>query len=368
MHHLRVTPSRRRRLAKALALGALLLAALPVLLFIGYGLWRGHDVIGAFHYAFASHPDPEIEDREIPVHVPLRVEWMGNLESLALDEASGLATSPRRDDLLWAHNDSGGAHDLFAFDLRGRDLGSVRIDDSRLGDWEDMASFELDGRSYLLVGDVGDNFHWRRVLELHVIEEPELPLQASRASPAWTIRFSYPDGARDCEALAVDVAAEQVLLLTKRGLPPELYRVPLRAGADPDQVWVAERVAVLDSLPRPSARDLLIDPDFGLYRSQPTGFDLSADLAVVVTYGDAYVYPRRANEPWERVFERLPRRVELPHEFQREAGAMTPSGDALFVTTERDERGAAALFRIELGPMELGPAPETRGSEQDSSR
>jgi len=242
-----------------------------------------------------------------------------------------------------------------------------------LADWEDMASFELDGRPYLLVGDIGDNFHWRRELRLFVVAEPDLtswarlasprsgtsaaggsagpseaPLVSGSLRPAWTLRFSYPDGPRDSEALAIDIDSESVLLLTKRNVPPELYRVPLRPPVDPDEIRIAERVAALDTLPQPAAREFLLDPDFAESRAQPTGLDIAPRLAAVVTYGDAYLYPREPGQTWSQVFAGLPKRVALPLEPQREAGALSPNGDALYITTERDRRGAAALFRVVL--------------------
>src|SRR3546814_6484051 len=74
-------------------------------------------------------------------------------------------------------------------------------------DWEDIAAFELDGRRYLLVADTGDNGGLRRSLQLHVIEEPaslDEVAQHAPLEPAWSIAFRWPDGARDCEAVAGD--------------------------------------------------------------------------------------------------------------------------------------------------------------------
>jgi hypothetical protein len=228
----------------------------------------------------------------------------------------------------------------------------VRIDDSQLGDWEDMASFQLDGRPYLVVGDVGDNFLWRPVLELKVIEEPELselPLRDGATAPvAWTIRFRYPDGHRDCEALAVDEASERVLLVTKREIPAEVYEVPLRPDPDPKKIVVATRIAELDTIPQPGERDELEDPDYGAYRSEPTAFNLRGDLAAVVTYQDAYLFRRTAGEAWREALRRIPRRIALPYASQREAAAFSKDGRALYVTSERGPRGDAALFRVDL--------------------
>src|SRR5262245_9114395 len=139
---------------------ALAVALTPLALFVGFGLWRGLDV-GAGLIGFLEQPEgTTIDAAKVPFVQPRLVQWLGNLSDLDLSEASGIAVSNRRDDVLWVHNDSGNPHELFAVDVRGGSLGRVQIDDARLGDWEDMASFRLDGRPYLVVGDVGDNFRW----------------------------------------------------------------------------------------------------------------------------------------------------------------------------------------------------------------
>jgi hypothetical protein len=73
-----------------------------------------------------------------------------------LDEISGLAASRRHRGVLWVHDDGGNPERLFAVDLRGQRLATFRLEDVPKTDWEDIAAFELDGRAYLLVADVGD--------------------------------------------------------------------------------------------------------------------------------------------------------------------------------------------------------------------
>jgi hypothetical protein len=339
---------------------ALAVVLAMVLLFVASGLQRELDV-GAGLAGFFSVPQGiTIDAAKVPYVRPRSVEWLGNLQELDLSEASGIAASNRRDDVFWANNDSCNPHELFAFDAQGVGLGRVKIDDYRLvdcplGDWEDMASFQLDGRPYLVVGDVGDNFRWRRVLELKVVEEPELsvlPLRKDATAPlAWTIRFRYPDGYHDCEALAVDEASERVLLITKREIPAELYEVPLRADPDPARIHVAARVASLDTIPQPGERDVLEDPEYGAYRAEPTALALAGDLGVVVTYGDAYVFERADGDGWGQALRRIPRRIALPYAGQREAATLSKDGRYLYVTSERGPRGDAALFRVDLADL-----------------
>jgi hypothetical protein len=347
-----------RWLRGAIAL-ALLVAASPVLLLIAFGLWRGYDVpAGLYGLAFPYRSGTTIDPARVPYVGPLRVEWLGELESLDLSEASGLAPSNRRDDLFWSENDSGNPHELFAIDARGRDLGRVQVDDSVFGDWEDVTSFRLDDRPYLLIADTGDNLRWRPELQLIAVEEPAVAgtiAANATARPAWVVRFRYPDGMHDCEAVAVDEARERIVLVTKRDIPALVYELPLRAAAD-GAVQVAERVGALDTIPQPVERDRLEDADLGGYRSQPTAASIAGDRLVIVTYKDAYLYSRAAGESFGAAVRRVPARIALPQGPGREAGALSRDGRFLYVTAERGARGDAGVYRVDLAGLPAGSA------------
>ncbi|MFD2015217.1 hypothetical protein ACFSJQ_04085 [Vibrio olivae] len=76
-----------------------------------------------------------------------------------INEASGLTRSRRDNNVLWVNNDSGNAAEIYAINPQGERLATVTIPDIDLEwlDWEDMASFEMDGKAYLMIADVGDN-------------------------------------------------------------------------------------------------------------------------------------------------------------------------------------------------------------------
>jgi hypothetical protein len=145
----------------------------------------------------------------------------GIITEAALAEISGLAVSRRDPAVLWTHNDSGNTPDIFAIDRQGRLLATVRLRGVPNIDFEDIAAFELDGVPHLLVADVGDNGGIRRELQLHVLREPDVT--DGEAEIAWTVRFRWPDGPRDCEGVAVDAQTGEVLLASKKRVPPELF-------------------------------------------------------------------------------------------------------------------------------------------------
>ena len=273
----------------------------------------------------------------------------GHLQAAKLVEASGLAASRRQPGLLWAINDSGNEPMLFAFAADGSDLGQVTLAGVSNVDWEDLAAFTWNGEPWLLVADVGDNPGRRSQVVLHALREPQVDAQgrfAGAVRPSWSLAFTYPDGPRDCEAVAVDETAGQILLLSKRSEPPVLYSLHLGPPVD-ERPQVATVIGPLATIPPPTATDLLLP--YGRYRSQPTALDLSADSTelLALTYRHAYLFHRDSAQDWAKVLSAPPQTIELPDLFtlaQREAACFSPDGKSLFIT---GEGAGAALLRLE---------------------
>ncbi len=270
---------------------------------------------------------------------PIRYERgrvVARLERAAIDESSGLAASRRHADVLWTHNDSGDRPRLFAVDRRGRHVGQILLRGARHVDWEDMASAVLDGTPTLIVADVGDNDRRRPVVRLYLATEPDprAPATASRETfrVRRTITFTYADGPRDCEAVAVDPTEPAVYLVDKQIIGPSgVYRLPLAAPAtQPSERLVAERIATLDCAP-------------------VTAMDISPDgrRAIIGTYGDAFEVTRRGGERWAEAFARRPRRIVLPRRRQGEALCYGADGVTLYATSEKTP---APLIEVRPAP------------------
>jgi hypothetical protein len=251
-----------------------------------------------------------------------------------LGEVSGLAASRRHADLLWVHNDGGGGPFLYALGIRGGLRGVLEVEGVINTDWEDMAAFTLDGEHYLLVADTGDNGGLRHTLQLHVVAEPGSIADDTRAPAAWSIVFRWPDGPRDCEAVAVDVANERILLVSKKRRPPEVFSLPLRPGGS--AVQVAELVGTLAGVPVPSEAERQSDPGRPSLRGQVTAADMSPDgrRLAVLTYDEVLVYERNDDEAWEQAFARRPRLQTLPLLPQAEALGWSADGTRLHATGE----------------------------------
>ena len=276
---------------------------------------------------------------------------VGELVHPDLTEVSGMAASRLRNDRLWVINDSHNGPYLYAIGTTGNHLGRVKLKNAPNVDWEDLASFRWQGEAYLLVADFGDNRAIRKNCILYVLHEPKVNelMQTDSASVdwAWRIKFTYEDGPRDSESVAVDPKHKKILIVTKRKWPPQLYELRLDMLSE-DRVHVARRLTTIDHIPEPSAEDIDKDPRFGRFASQPTAMDLSPirRWAVVLSYKNAYLFSVHPEADWQTVFQQVPQTVELPRLRQAEAINFSADNTALFVTSEQRPSPLLRLNRI----------------------
>ncbi len=264
----------------------------------------------------------------------VRQEAEFRIQSGAVPEASGLAVSPEDGRFMWILNDSGAGPVVHLFNTDGTDRGQLEVEGVENVDWEDLAAFTLDGRSYLLVADTGDNHSKREDCRLHIVEEPSLPrdgaLLAARLKPAWTIEISYEDGPRDCESVAVDAAAGKIILVSKRTKPPVVYELPLRPEGRGK--IIAKRLG----------ETAVRNPE-GVFKmpfhEQPTGMSISSDgsQAALLSYWGVFIFPRAKGESWREALAKPPV-VLAPHGMaQAEAIAYSGDGRCLFLVSERGD-------------------------------
>ena len=281
---------------------------------------------------------------EEPSQIPWsQALWLGDIEDPRLNESSGLAASNYATDVLWSINDSGDGPNIFALSTAGEALGRWQIDVDKPIDWEAMDAFSLNGKGYLLIADVGDNFARRQSVSFLVVEEPKLEVDQERPLPvAWQVEFSYPNGPKDSEAVAVDAAAGRVLILSKRTFPNELYAVPLRVTESTK--IVAEKIANLHPLPRNVPGNEALYGRAAPYQGMPTGMSLKGERLLVTTYRDAYLYD------YGDVTQE-PSRIPLPLAGQREAIAFARDSDSTaYVSSERkNTTEIAEIFELNFG-------------------
>lgn len=150
---------------------------------------------------------------------------IANLKNSSIDESSGLAASRLTANVYWTHNDSGDGPFVYAFDATGESRGVFRVAGAQARDWEDMAigPGPERGKSYLYLGDIGDNDEKREEIVVYRVAEPALKptdktttkTRPAATSPAEAIRLRYPDGKHDAETLLVHPTSGNLYVVTK---------------------------------------------------------------------------------------------------------------------------------------------------------
>ena len=266
---------------------------------------------------------------------------VGRVADPSLNELSGLAASTINPGLMWAHNDSGHDPSIYCLEQSGVSCGVWNLTGASSQDWEDIAigPGPDPGTSYLYVGDIGDNVG--RLAEITVYRTPEPRVgTATRTStadlpqptePAESIRFRYPDGAHDAEALMVHPQSGDVYIITKEAVSG-VYRAT--APLDPSKTTTLERVARFSIFATLSDR---------------TGGAISPDgrRVALSTYGGAFelALPSVGSAGFDSIWDRTPSRIEVPNPGQLEAITYSRNGRALWLVPE----GAhSPVFRAQL--------------------
>ena len=154
-----------------------------------------------------------------------------------ITESSGLTASRTSPGAYWTHNDSGDGPFIYALNTRGESLAVFRVAGANARDWEDIAAGPgpQRNRSYLYIGDIGDNSAKRSDIVVYRIPEPDLKTankNSSKTRPLATenaeaIRLTYPDGKHDAETLLVHPSTGNLYIMTKVVFAnPVVYEAP----------------------------------------------------------------------------------------------------------------------------------------------
>lgn len=239
------------------------------------------------------------------------VEELGEIDNEAIVEASGIVASQRHDAVFWVINDSGNDAAVYAVDATGATLATIEIDGVLGFDWEDIAIGPGPdaGESYLYIGDIGDNLRLRSTISLLRFPEPDLD-DSVLANPE-TIRLSFPEGARDSEAMWVDPVTGDAFVVTKRQTNGKAVAFrAAAAGLQPGEPVPLEEVA-----------DFRFDE--GVF---VTAADVTSDGSVVAFRGYEEVWMWvRTDLDYRETLSAEPCLAPSPDEVQGEAIAFLPS-------------------------------------------
>ena len=244
----------------------------------------------------------------------------GPIGPKSLSETSGLVASRTQAHVLWMHNDSGDKPRLFATRDDGLALATIEIKGADAVDWEDIAvgPGPAAGKSYLYIGDIGDNEGKREDVQIYRLEEPAFAANGEALATsvkADQIDVRYEDGAHDAETLLSDPVSGDLYIIEKRLMNSGVYRV--RAPATGDSKVTAKRVADIDLV-------------------LATGGDVLADgsgLALRTYLGVSY-WARDPQKALEHAFAQAPCSLKLAAEQQGEALGFFADGAGYFTVSE----------------------------------
>lgn len=252
------------------------------------------------------------------------------LQNSELREISGIASSKINKDVLYMHNDSGDTSRFFAINPEGllKETFYFKADaahpTTNVEDCEDISvgPGPEKGKSYVYLGDIGDNGSHRQSITIFRFQEPTIALnKAEQILKAEALHLKYPDGAHDSETLMVDPIDRQFYIITKREDSVGVYTAPLNASFT-DTISFQKRCKLhFAGLP------LL---------KWITAGDISADgnQILVRSYQKVYYWKRQAGEPVWKALQRKPAELPYKPEKQGEAIGFTPDGKGYYTTSE----------------------------------
>lgn len=258
---------------------------------------------------------------------------LADLENKSVKESSGIAASKRNANIFWTNNDSGDGPFIYAFDRQGKDRGVWRVAGAKAQDWEDMAigPGPRRGRSYIYIGDIGDNSRKRDEIIVYRVAEPSITSKTSPSTAerphnteaAGVIRLKYPDGKHDAEALLVHPSTGDLYIVTKvRGTSAGVYK--LKAPFPKSGV---STLVSLGEIQFPSGHIGLI-----------TGGDISPDgqRVVLCDYFRAYelTLENKRVTSFDAIWKLVPLAVGIGTRRQGESICYRADGMALLATSE----------------------------------
>ncbi len=286
---------------------------------------------------FGARGDSPIKDKDALVQ-PTSLEYgkpqrIATIEDADVRESSGIVASRKNEGIFWTHNDSGDNAFLYAFDRAGKKRGTFRVTGANNVDWEDIAIYSdrKTGKSYLFIGDIGDNKQTRNEIVIYRVAEPEIrpeDANTTKKKPRATekaeaIRLKYPDEKRDAETLLLHPVTGDLYILSKNMIgDADVYKLaaPFSAG---------------------KTRTLQHVGKYGvpsLTRGFLTGGDISPDgkRVVLSDYFAAYeiVLPTKAKH-FDEIWKEKARAVSLGEREQGEAVSYSADGNAILATSEK---------------------------------
>lgn len=245
-----------------------------------------------------------------------RGESVGTV-SKRLEEASGLVASVNNAGFYWTHNDGRHPAEVFLIDQKAKIRLVCKFEHLQNRDWEAIAigTGPEEGKTYIYVGEIGDNKAQYPLKFIYRFEEPLLDDQEEIIIFDYdTLIIKLPDGVRDSEALTIDPVSNDLFLFSKREDSIRLYQ--LRHPFLRDTI-IAERIAVLP-----------------FHNINSANISADGNEVLAKDYDHIYYWKKEGDESVGEILRKKP--IELPYEKgpQDEAIAWERDGSGFFTLGE----------------------------------
>ena len=244
---------------------------------------------------------------------------LAELTEKKLGEVSGIAASVVNRGHLWTHNDSGNPPVVYLVNEALEIKLACRLVGVKNRDWEDIAvgPGPEPGKTYIYVGDIGDNNAKYPVKYLYRFEEPLLTQGVSEVdiSAFDRITFRLEDGMKDTESLMVHPETKQIFVVSKREKPVYVYQ--FQNPVSTNDTLVATKVT---SLP--------------LTQIVSAGFSPAGDEVLMKNYDNIY-YWNIAGRSLREGLQSEPQILHYTEEPQGEAITFKSDGSGFYTLSEK---------------------------------
>ncbi|WP_158824779.1 hypothetical protein [Mucilaginibacter lacusdianchii] len=254
----------------------------------------------------------------------------GHLQSKEMDETSGIVASDIHPNVYYVHNDSGDTSRFFAITPSGQLKGTFYYQGEpkknnrfNVTDCEDIAigPGPASGKSYVYIGDIGDNSANRKHITVYRVPEPTLADTAQHVQ-ATPLYVKYPDGPKDAETMMVDPVEKLIYIVSKRRSSVTVYTTPLDYKTK-DTVTMTSRCQL------------------HFKGIQPLKWIVAGDISkdgqqiLLKSYSKVFYWKRNPGEPVWQTMQRKPVILPYEQEYQGEAIGFAPDGKSYYTVSEK---------------------------------
>ena len=246
---------------------------------------------------------------------------LGTVKTKKLKEVSGIAASINNPGYIWGHNDSGNEPDVYLFDEKLNIKLTCSLKGVENRDWEDMTigPGPDSSKTYLYIGDIGDNSEKRKLKIIYRFEEPVLDTAINKIeiTDFETLVFDLAGEKKDVETLMIDPVSKDLFVVSKREEPVWLYQLKSPS-------FNGDTITAIKALSLPM--------------TQIVGGDISSDGKKVLlkNYEHIYYWNNSSGKPLLEALAEKPFEVNYEIEPQGEAISWDHPMKGFFTLSERN--------------------------------